>query len=50
MSEYAKWVMQNYDSDKDGYLNSEEVKKLLEKAVGSDVTDTQVTTWINKYD
>lgn len=50
LNEYAKWVMEEYDINRDGRLNETESKRLVEdlKAWGVSVTDVQ--HWIDQFD
>ena len=47
---YTKWVLDNYDLNKDGYLDEKETKKLLDDAMKLDVPLSDVTVWLNKFD
>jgi Ca2+-binding EF-hand superfamily protein len=47
---YTKWVMDNYDVNKDGYLDPKEAKKMLDDAMKLDVPFSDVEVWVNKFD
>jgi len=48
--EYTKWVMENYDTNKDGFLDEKETKRLLEDAMKTAVNLDDVEVWLKRYD
>jgi Ca2+-binding EF-hand superfamily protein len=48
--DYVQWVMDNYDTNKDGVLNEKETKALLDDAMKINVKLDDVTVWINRFD
>lgn len=47
---YTKWVLDNYDVNKDGFLDEKETKKLLDDAMKIDVSLADVAIWLKKFD
>lgn len=47
---YTKWVLDNYDVNKDGFLDEKETKKLLDDAMKLDVSLADVAVWLNRFD
>ena len=42
--------MQNYDANKDGFLDANETKRLLDDAMKTDVKLDDVSVWLNRFD
>ena len=42
--------MENYDTNKDGYLDAKECKRLLEDAMDMDISVDDVEKWIVRFD
>lgn len=47
---YTRWVMENYDVNKDGFLDEKETKKMLDDAMKMDVSISDVQVWLNRFD
>ncbi len=42
--------MKNYDVNKDGFLDANETKRLLDDAMKTDVKLDDVSVWLNRFD
>jgi hypothetical protein len=56
IKQYAKWVLDNYDTNKDGQLDESEARKLWNDIASYDYTGEiiaqvgQIQAWISKFD